>query len=276
MNARPAGNNTIVGDCPFEQQGFAAAYALDALDGDERRAFEAHLAATACPVCAAEIAATRALTAQLPLALAETEAAMPSPALRARILDVIAAEEAASVPPLRPAEPEVDGSHASHPALAPLPAPAVARWRAPQAYAAAAVLLLSIGLGLLGWNLDLQRQVREARVERDQARAALATWTLSSTTGQPASGQVLYLREHQQAILIVNNLPPLPPDQVYQVWLIQNGQPQGAGILSTPTGETAMPADMSRYQQIAITIEPGPNGSPAPTSQPILAGRLGH
>ena len=299
MSGRPAGGGATATECPFEQQGYAAAYALDALDGEERRAFEAHLAA-GCAICPAEIAAARGLAAQLPLALDDADDAYaadavapaePSPGLRARILDAIAAENAATGD-------EAGAPGAGESRLAPVPAPApvadggaaprLLRWRAPQAYATAAVLLLAIGLGLLGWNLILQGQVREAQadrneallerdqalLERDQARTTLATWQLASTTGQPARGQVLYLPQYQQAILIVENLPPLPPGQVYQVWLIRNDQPEGAGVLTVSSGETAMRADMSRYQVIALTVEPGPTGSPRPTTQPIMVGNI--
>lgn len=243
--------------CPFEEQGFAAAYALDALDGDELRAFSAHL--PGCPICPAEVAALRATVAQLPFALDD---AAPSVALRERFLGAVAAEAQAA--PRQEREP-----------ARPAPAPLFARRQWARAYAAAAIVLLTLSLGLLGWNVNLQRQVRDARLERDAARATLQTWQLASTTSQPASGRVLYLPEHQQAILIVNGLPPLQPGQVYQVWLIQNGQPQGAGVLQVASGETAMRADLTRYQTVAITIEPGPSGSPAPTSQPILVGNLG-
>ena len=246
----------------FHEEGYPAAHALDALDGDERCAFEVHLAG--CATCQGDVAAARAVVAQLPLALDDTE---PAPAL-SRILGAIAAERAPS---------------ADRPTTAVL-VPLGAR-RLPQAYAVAAVLLLTLGLGLLGWNLTLQRQAHETRAERDQARSALAaeraqtrvtlsTWTLAPTAGQPASGEVLYLPERQLALLIVNGLPPLQSGQVYQVWLIQNGQPQSAGVLP-PSGETAMSADMPRYQRITITAEPSPTGSLQPTGQPLLAGTIG-
>ena len=35
-----------------------------------------------------------------------------------------------------------------------------------------------------------------------------------------------------------------------------------------------MRADMSRYQVIALTVEPGPAGSPQPTTQPIMMGNI--
>lgn len=261
--------------CPFNfaERGFPAAYALDALDGAERREFEAHLAG--CPVCTWEVAALRATVAQLPLALDETRAA-PSPALRARILDAVVADRAGdNVTPLAPRGDRRAASHggpvAAAPPAAPIPFPA--RRRNLAAYAVAAVLLLGLGLGLLGWNVALQREVRRVTAERDTARAELAVYTINAASGQ-GSAQVLYLANHHQALLDASDLPPLGPGQVYQIWLIPaGGQPEGVGIFLDPSGEAGFSGDLSRYQLLAITVEPG-YGSPAPTSAPILSGAL--
>lgn len=266
--ARDRDTRADAGQCRFEQQGFPAAYALAALDGDERGAFLEHLAG--CPICRAEVAALRATVAQLPLG-ADPDAVAPPPELRARILAAVAA---AAVSPGGGAPP------ALVPGAAAAPIPFLRQWRRPQSYAAAAVLLLALGLGLLGWNLTLQREVRQARVERDgarlqlnQARETLEVRNLGATGGQSASGEVLYLPNRHQAILTVHGLPALQPGQVYQVWLIQSGRPpQGAGVFLTQT--TALQADMSQYQTLAITVEPGPGGSAAPTTTPILTGQL--
>jgi anti-sigma-K factor RskA len=109
--------------------------------------------------------------------------------------------------------------------------------------------------------------------ERDAARAQLAVYTIEAANGQ-GSARVLYLADHQQAILNARDLPPLGPGQVYQVWLIpEGGQPQGVGIFVDSSGEAGFSGDLSRFRRLAITIEPG-YGSPAPTSAPILAGTL--
>ena len=69
--------------------------------------------------------------------------------------------------------------------------------------------------------------------------------------------------------------PPADPAGAgLPVWLIQNGRPQSAGVLP-PSGETAMSADMPRYQRITITAEPSPTGSLQPTGQPLPAGKIG-
>ncbi|HRC41662.1 MAG TPA: zf-HC2 domain-containing protein, partial [Tetrasphaera sp.] len=56
------------------------AYALDAVDADERASFEAHLAT--CPACADELDGLRGVLADL----AESTSVAPPPALRARVL----------------------------------------------------------------------------------------------------------------------------------------------------------------------------------------------
>jgi anti-sigma-K factor RskA len=238
--------------CPFEEGGFPATYALGALDGEELRRFEEHL--PGCPVCPVALREFRATVAQLPLALDPDEP--PPPALRGRLLDAIAREEDVA------------------PALAPdpTPIPFPRQRRLPASYAAAAVLLLALGLGLLGWNLALQREVRQAQAERDAARQALATtrWQLAAASaGQQISGEVVYLPARQQAVVVVNGLPPLASGQVYQIWLIREGAaPQPETVFLT--GATAVQANLAQYQTLAITIEPGPTGSAAPTS-PVLA-----
>jgi anti-sigma-K factor RskA len=237
--------------CPFEEQGYPAVYVVDALDGQELVRFIAHL--PVCAICPPAVAEFRATVAQLPL-LVEPE--RPSPELRARILAAVAAE--AGTEPQR-------GAPA---ALSPTPL----RRRAPQIYALAAVLLLALGLGQLAWNLTLQRDLQRTRAELNQVQGALAStrWQLAAAqAGQPITGELVYLRDRQQAVLVVNGLPALQPNQVYEVWLVNEGSapvPQTVFLTST----TAIQADLDHYQRIAITIEPGPRGSTAPTS-PILA-----
>lgn len=268
--------------CTYADEGFPAAYVLDAIDGPEVREYRAHLAI--CPICTAEIATLGATAAQLPLLIDETAPeSQPSPALRQRLLDAVAAE--------RP------------PAAAPAPTPISAARSWAQPYAIAAVLLLAFALSLLAWNINTQgdlrdargerdlaqaslaqvqaalaaaqQEVRQAQAERDQAQAALAQtrFQLAATSGQSASGEITYLPESQQAVIVVNGLPPLGPGQVYQLWLITNGNAQPATVFLTST--TAVQANLGQFQLAAITIEPGPVGSNAPTMTPIVTANLG-
>ncbi len=110
-----------------------AAYALDALDPDERQAFEAHLAG--CERCRDEVAELAAAAASLAYAAAP---AAPPPLLRARILDAARAERP-NVVPLRP------------------------RWANPVAAAAVVAACAAIALGV--WNVSLHQQLSTAHTE---------------------------------------------------------------------------------------------------------------
>ncbi|HUY72442.1 MAG TPA: anti-sigma factor [Gaiellaceae bacterium] len=101
-----------------------AAYALDALDPEEREAYEAHLAE--CERCREEVAEFSSVAASLAHAV---EPASPPPALRERILDAARAERP-NVSPLRP------------------------RWAYPVAAFAAVAACAAIGLGIWGLSLD--------------------------------------------------------------------------------------------------------------------------
>jgi anti-sigma-K factor RskA len=113
-----------------------AAYALDALDADERQAYEEHLAG--CESCREEVAALSGVAAELAFAV---EPAEPPPALRGRILDAARAERP-NVVPLRP------------------------RWAAPVAAIAAVAACVAVGLGL--WNISLHRQLSTAHAQAVQ------------------------------------------------------------------------------------------------------------
>jgi len=181
----------------------------------------------------------------------------PPPALRDRIAAAIAAEAAPPAPEPRPTI-----------ALAP-PQPELVRrptsfWSRATPWAAAAAILLLLTAGLLVWNLRLREQIATAPVTE--------TIALAPTDAAPeARGEVTYLPDDRLLLLDVRDLPPLEPDQVYEVWLIgEDGVPAPAGVFDQPTDQHAVVADRSQYETLAITAEPGPLGTEAPTGE-ILA-----
>jgi anti-sigma-K factor RskA len=109
----------------------SAAYALDALDDDERRAYEEHLAG--CDRCREEVASFSSTAEVLAYAANSAE---PSPVLRDRIL-VAARAERPNVVPLRP------------------------RWAYPVAAVAAVAACVAIGLGV--WNVSLHNRLSNAQ-----------------------------------------------------------------------------------------------------------------
>ena len=69
-------------------------------------------------------------------------------------------------------------------------------------------------------------------------------------------------------------MPRLSAGQVYEAWLIKGGRAVDEGVGSQANGSLGLqiPADVSGFDQLAITIEPGEQ--PQPTSTPILTGQL--
>jgi anti-sigma-K factor RskA len=193
--------------------------------------------------------------------------AAPPPALRARILEAATASAtpAAAVPA------------SARPRRATWRLPA-ATWRA---IGAAAIML-----GLLGWNLSLQSQLRAATAEVVESREGWATTTalLNDPTvravaleGSGASGHIWATDQGDVGCLVVEGLADLPEGQVYQIWLRENGQPVGVGTFETRRGSTWVliwpQQPLARFDSIGITVEPS-GGSPAPTGTRVLFGAL--
>jgi anti-sigma-K factor RskA len=242
------------------------AFALGAVDVEEAATVRAHLAT--CAECQAEMAELWLAVDSLPSTIDPME---PPPALRDRIAVAIAAEAASPAP--TPPTPSASPAPEPMPAIAPVPAvPEPIRkpasfWSRATPWAAAAAILLLLSAGLIVWNLRLREQMATAPV--------METIALAPTDAAPgARGEVTYLPEDDLFILDVRDLPPLEPDQVYEVWLIGAEGPEPAGVFDQPTDQHAVVADRSQYETLAITTEPGPLGTEAPTGEVVATAPL--
>ena len=141
-------------------------------------------------------------------------------------------------------------------------------WSRATPWAAAAAILLLLSAGLLVWNLRLREQITTAPVTE--------TIALALTDAAPgAGGEVTYLPQDNLLLLDVHDLPPLEPNQVYEVWLIgEDGVPAPAGVFDQPTDQHAVVADRNLYETLAITAEPGPLGTAAPTGEIVATAPL--
>ena len=234
----------------------AAAYALGALDPEERVRFEAHLAE--CATCRAEVQAFREVGGLLAYA---APAAAPPRTVRDRIL-----RSARQVRPI---------AAGGRPVL-------------PWLAAAASVVL-----ALLAGNA--YRQERAAREQASRALAAtqdslagrdsLLATLLSpdagtaglAATGQPPSARLFWIPSRHRVVMAVYRLPPAPAGRTYQLWAIAKGKPVSLGIFNTaPDGSLRAVMNVSpdlAFQVAAVTEEPA-GGSPQPTQQPFLIGKL--
>src|SRR5437899_1169705 len=82
----------------------------------------------------------------------------------------------------------------------------------------------------------------------------------------------------RRVVMAVFNLAPAPTGRIYQLWAIAAGKPMSLGLFNTaPDGRATVAMDVARelasFQLTAVTEEPV-GGSPQPTQQPFLVGKL--
>lgn len=234
-----------------EHEDLAGLYALSALEPEETVVFERHLAT--CSRCQDVVEADRHTVRLLSAAAPEMEA---SPGFKDRLMaraarDIAAAPTAPQPLPRRVAE--VQPTRAQEPAR-----PFIWLPRGWMLAPLAAAFAVALGLGTL-----VGQQVYGSQV--------LASAVFPAQGGGQAT---VLVRRSGAAEIALQGLPEPPAGRVYQAWAIPDG---GTPL---PDGTTASGQGTIALQQpvlgrtVAITLEPAP-GVSAPTTQPILAGKVG-
>ena len=235
------------------------AYALDAVDGDERERVEDHL--RTCARCRAEVRQHREVAAQL----ASTGADAPEGLWRR-----IAAQ-------LEPGAPS--GDLAAILPLARRPAS-----RRPLVGVAAAAAAVVVAIGVLGWQVHrdsgqisrLRGAVAASGVE-PAASAALAdpaarVAVLSSGDGRIQLTAVLE-PDGSGYLLHAGALPALPAGETYQLWGIAGGARISLGVLGGRPETVAFHAAGSGFAALAVTTEHG-GGAVQPSGSTLVTGTL--
>ncbi len=260
-----------------------ALYALDALQGEERARMEQHLGS--CAACRLELEQLRGDTALLALS---TAGARPPQRARKRLMDAVAREavSAASYPTLAQ-KARKDG------APTPMVAPTFrrSRWGMLGWAAAAAVVIFAVSL----WreNLALQQtlvssrsQAAESRRELEEFRRVAApilqpeaqrvTLVAAKAPPQP-QGKAFYLRGRGSLVFLASNMPALPAQKAYELWLIPtSGAPIPAGVFKPDAHGSAsvvnppLPAGVEA-KAFAITVE-NEAGAAVPTMPIVMMG----
>ncbi len=163
----------------------------------------------------------------------------------------------------------------------------------PWAFAAAAVI---IAAGSILWALAMMGQVDDLKDERnfqDQQLALLNSereqylaqtpanvYPLVATTdGSTGATAMVYMDPDPGGwggIVAVREMTPPPAGQVYQLWMIENGQAiPGPTFVPDASGQATVqvPGEAAASQAMAITMEPD-GGSDTPTTTPIMQGDL--
>lgn len=232
---------------PDDVRDLLAAWALDAVDDVERARVERAIREDA------ELAAeARALMETVAL-MAEAAAAPPPPALRATVLAQVAATP--QVSPYRPAARRPAGRRTSRAAL----------W-----VAAAAVATIGVAAPTV---LAVQQAGRAARAEQQVAMFADA---LARPGAQVVAGQVegggfaVAVLTESGAVFAARGLTPLQEELAYQLWVIDGGEPEPAGVLQVAGGTVQVEVGRGvPGTTLAVTVEPA-GGSLRPTTEPVV------
>ena len=241
-----------------------ALYALGSLPGgQERLALEQHL--ETCSICRGELERLRGDMGLLSLS---TLGPKPPERARRRLMAALASEPRHAAPERR-----------------------ALWWMIPWAVAAALAIV-----AFLIWRKDenLMRQMASLQAsfsaqEQELARAREVVATLVAPESQQVTlvaakappqphGKAFYRRSTGNLIFLASNLAPLPPEKIYELWLIPStGSPVAAGLFRPdahggaavlnpplPTGVEA--------KTFAVTLEPVSGSHDAPRGPAVIAG----
>ena len=216
-----------------------AAYALDALDDDERERFERHL--PDCEECTEQLALLREPVAALAYA---AEGPVPPKELRDRIIEGARAEPRAAVIQL-PRRNWALGAAAT---------------------AAAAAAVLAIGLGL--WANSLSNSLERQK----HANAEIGQLLGENASARPligASGSLFVARDGR-AGLVVCGLAGAPSAKTYEAWVISGKTPLPAGLFRGGSGchPVFLTERVPKNATVAVTLER--NGGATSPTLPIL------
>lgn len=257
------------------------AYALGALDGEELRELEAHLAA-GCAECDRQL---RLWQGDLEELAASVAPVTPSATTRQRVLKLAGARPGSAAP--EPAHPPHSNTLARWALLAAAACLLVAVWSGwRQARLGDEIERLDAERGRLEKQVaGMDQQLSAARAETRRMAEALSIITapggqavqLAGLDPSPdASGHTFVDREHGKAVFYARNLPALQPDRTYQLWWIEDGKPVSAGTFDVDeagTGSVRVErlAPSGEIQAWAVTVEPE-GGVPQPTGAMVLKG----
>lgn len=233
---------------PFREN--IPAYALGALDADEAAVLEAHL--QTCDSCPAELAAYRATSDTLLTAIPPQR---PPAALRQRLQARLPGAQQARRQPF---------------------------WSFGQfALGLAIVVLVALNIYSLLQIQALQRQqaLFAQQIHTGQAAVAMLAYPDTKTlpiNGTDVAGTLLLDKEHNAAMLVIWNLPPIAENQTYQIWLIDpNGERTSGGLFRPEAGQPFTSKSVYSHQSISnftglgVTVEPA-GGSIQPTGSRIF------
>lgn len=218
---------------PFELLELATPYALNAISDSERAAIDRELAAAPTTVAGAFRDEVRVIRETMAL-ISATTAAEPPDQLRAAVLAGVQSDTARR-----------------------------SRWRRAVLAAAAAIV---VALAAFSAGIALRPAPTPATAEQ-----IMAAPDVRSVSADVAGGKatVVFSRDKNAGMLLLNNVPPPSVGTVYEMWLVGDKGPVSAGTMDTAAvtpSTTHMFTDLGHSSVLAFTVEPG-SGSPQPTGK---------
>jgi anti-sigma-K factor RskA len=224
----------------FELLELATPYALHAVSDAERAEIDRRVAAAPAPVATAFDDEVRAVRETMAVLSAAT-AAEPPAHLRAATLSTIGPAKSSDARQLT--------------------------WR--RAIFASAAAAVVVGAAAFGVGVLMRPTAKSTVAEQVLAAPDVRTVSRPLANG---TATVMFSRDRNAGVLVMNNVPPPSPGTVYQMWLIGANGPTSAGTMGTAAVSPSTKATLTNLGSstaLAFTVEPGA-GSPQPTT-PILA-----
>lgn len=223
----------------------AVPYALHAVSDSERDEIEDRLTVAGLPVADAfydEVRAVRETMAVVSAVSAEE----PPADLRGRLLAAVAGDNVRTLPRRSDSR----------------------RWRRTVLSAAAAV---AVGLTAVGIGLTLRPAPPAPESTAQQVFAAPDVHTVSGAIPAGGTATVVFSRDRNAGVLVMNDVPPPSPGTVYQMWLVSPAGASSAGTMdarAVAPSTTAVLENLGGSTKLRFTVEPGV-GSTQPTGQVI-------
>ena len=153
----------------------------------------------------------------------------------------------------------------------------------------AGIIILSYNLLSLKQTVDNQKTtIVQLKTELEKNKEILSVLqskqieivTMNGLKVNPAGyGKIIWDPVKKSAILQISNLPPVPKDKDYQLWVIKDNVPISAGVFSFKDKKeenfykisNLAETDKKKINAFAITLEPK-GGVPQPTGAMYLLG----
>lgn len=233
---------------PDDLHHLAAAYALDAVDADERRRFEAHY--PTCSICAQEVLEFRETAA----ILASGAAVTPPPDLKAQIMAEVGRTQQLS--------PVVPDQLAARRRQLPRAAGILA--------AAAAIVLVAVG------SVAVLRDRGGGGEAEVVDLLAAPDARLATLEGETGTLRVVWSAARDQVAVVGDGLADPGPGRTYALWFLVDDGVTPAGLFEPGSGgairQVVDVADIDGLG-FGVSIEPD-GGSPQPTGEVLYIGQF--